>query len=99
MAKLDQLSELLVSEISLFERTVEKLEKIQQQKIAIDSSRLEYALLQQQEKIENALTYHSQEMSSLGHKLEKAKAYPAWAVIIFNVSIILNAILIYSLFS
>ncbi|MGY5851843.1 DUF6730 family protein [Salegentibacter sp. F14] len=33
MAKLEQLSELLVAEISQFEKTVEKLEKIQQQKV------------------------------------------------------------------
>ena len=98
MAKLEQLSELLVSEISQFEKTVEKLEKIQQEKLAIDSNSLEYALKQQQEKIEKALDFHSREMNSLGHKLEKAKVYPAWALTLFTASLILNGILIYVLF-
>ncbi|MCL6217035.1 DUF6730 family protein [Zunongwangia pacifica] len=98
MAKLEQLSELLVSEISQFEKTVEKLEKIQQEKLAIDSNSLEYAIMQQQEKIEKALDSHSREMNSLGHKLEKAKAYPAWALTLFTASLILNGILVYIIF-
>ena len=52
MAKLEQLSELLVSEISQFEKMVNKLEKIQQQKIGIDSRSFEESFLQHHKKWE-----------------------------------------------
>ncbi|WP_423818797.1 DUF6730 family protein [Salinimicrobium sp. TIG7-5_MAKvit] len=99
MTKLEELSELLVSEIEQFEKTVEKLQKIQEQKILIDSRALENALKLQQENMEKVLSSHKQEMKNLDHSLEKAKAYPAWALTVFVASIILNGILIYTLLS
>lgn len=98
MTKLEELSELLVSEIAEFEKSVEKLQKIQEHKIRIDSRALETTIKLQQENLEKALFSHKQEMNNLGYKLEKAKAYPVWALIVFGVSIVLNGILIYSLF-
>ena len=95
MSKLEELSEMLVSEIEQFEKTVEKLQKIQEQKILIDSRALENMIRQQQENLEKVLFSHKQEMKSLGQKLEKAKAYPVWALTIFVASLILNGILIY----
>lgn len=95
MTKLEELSELLVSEIEQFERTVEKLQKIQEQKIRIDSRDLENSIKHHQEKLEKTLFSHTQEMKSLGQSLEKAKAYPVWALTIFVASLILNGILIY----
>ena len=97
MTKLEELSELLVSEIEQFEKTVEKLQKIQDQKILIDSRTLESAIKLQQENLEKVLFSHKQEMKSLGHALEKAKAYPVWALIVFVASLILNGILAYAL--
>lgn len=99
MTKLEELSELLVSEIEQFEKTVEKLQKIQEQKIIIDSRTLESSIRQHQESLEQALFSHKQEMKNLGNKLEKAKAYPVWALILFVTSLVLNAILTYMLFS
>ncbi len=99
MAKLEQLSELLVSEISQFEKTVERLEKIQQEKIGIDSSAFEKLLLKHQEKMEKGLFEHSVDMKDLGAKLEEAKAYPIWALIVFGISIVLNGILVYIVLS
>ena len=95
MTKLEQLSELLVSEISQFEKTVNKLDKIQQQKIGIDSTAFEKVLVQHQERIEKDFTGYSKEMKELGSKLKDAKAYPIWSLIIFGISIVLNGILIY----
>ena len=86
MTKLEELSELLVSEIEQFEKTVEKLQKIQEQKLRIDSQALETAIRLHQEKLEKALFSHKQEMKDLGQRLEKAKAYPLWALILFLVS-------------
>ncbi len=93
MTKLEQLSELLVSEISQFEKTVARLERIQKQQIGIDSSNLESALQQQHEKMEKALAHHRQEMKSLGYKLQQAKAYPVWIICVFIVSVVLNVVL------
>ncbi|MGY5848603.1 DUF6730 family protein [Salegentibacter sp. HM20] len=95
MTKLEQLSELLVSEISQFEKTVQRLEKIQKEQIGIDSSKLENALQQQREEIEKTLDSHKNEMSSLTEELKNAKAYPVWAICIFIGSILLNGILVY----
>lgn len=97
MTKLEELSELLVSEIDQFEKTVEKLQKIQKQNIKIDSQALEKTIRLQQENLEKALSSHKQEMKSLSQILEKTKAYPAWALIIIVVSIILNGVLAFVL--
>lgn len=99
MAKLEQLSELLVSEISQFEKTVQRLERIQQEKIGLDSEAFEKLLLEHQEKMKKDLSQYASEMKELGGKLEEAKAYPIWALIIFGVSIVLNAIFIFILFN
>ena len=99
MTKLEELTELLVSEIEQFEKTVEKLQKIQEQKIRIDSQALKTTIKLQQENLEKILFTHQQEMKSLGQSLEKAKAYPAWALTLFVASLILNGILSYILLS
>ena len=98
MAKLEQLSELLVSEISQFEKTVQRLEKIQQEKIGLDSEAFEKLLLEHQEKLEKDLHQYATEMKDFGAKLEEAKAYPIWALIVFGVSIVLNGVLIVMIF-
>lgn len=95
MTKLEELLELLVSEINIFEEAVKKLEEIQRQKITINSTSLESTIRQHQENFEKNLFSHSQYMENFGRKLEKAKIYPAWALTIFIVSLILNGILTY----
>ena len=95
MTKLEELSELLVSEIKDFEETVKKLEKIQEQKILIDSRDLKNFIRLQQENLEKTFISHKQEMKNLSHALEKAKAYPTWALIFFVVSLTLNGMLAY----
>ncbi|MGY5849179.1 DUF6730 family protein [Salegentibacter sp. F14] len=99
MTKLEQLSELLVAEISQFEKTVEKLEKIQQQKIEIDSRAIELLFRKHQAKVEEVLEIHSREIQDLKVHLQNAKAYPAWALILFCGSLIINGILIYVFFT
>lgn len=73
MTNLEELSELLVSEIEQFEKTVERLQKIQEQKIRIDSQQLEKTIRLQQENLEKVLSTHQQEMKNLSQSLEKAK--------------------------
>ena len=98
MARLEQLSELLVSEINQFEKTVEKLQKIQEEKIGIDSRAFENLFKEHQISFREILEDHSSEMKDLGENLKKAKAYPYWALTLFTISLIVNAILIYILF-
>ncbi|SDS74944.1 hypothetical protein SAMN04487764_2963 [Gillisia sp. Hel1_33_143] len=97
MAKLEQLSELLVSEIEQFEKTIERLEKIQQQKIGIDSRTVEQILQQHLRKLEGHITHHNNQMNILSHKLKTSKSYPIWALTLFTSSLIINGILIYIL--
>lgn len=99
MTKLEQLSELLVAEISQFEKTVEKLEKIQQQKIEIDTRATELLFKKHEEKVKDVLEDHSREMLDLKENLQNAKANPAWALILFCSSLIINGILFYILIS
>lgn len=99
MTKLEELSELLVSEMEQFEKTVNKLQKIQEQKIRIDSQQLEKIIKLQQENMEKILFTHQQEMNTLGQTLEKAKAYPLWALITFTVSLFVNCVLVYVIVS
>lgn len=94
MTKLKELTAMMVNEIELFETAVEKLEKIQRQKIRLNSTSLESMM---REHLRKDLLTHKQEMKNLGHALGKAKAYPAWALIIFVGSLVLNGILIYVL--
>jgi len=97
MAKLEQLSELLVSEIGQFEKTVEKLQRIQEEKIGIDSRAFENLFKEHQINIKEMLEDHCREMKNLGENLEKSKAYPVWALTLFTASIMVNGILIYIL--
>lgn len=99
MTKLEQLSELLVSEISQFEKTVEKLEKIQKEKIGIDSRDLELLFKQHYEKMEKVLEKNNLEMKDLEAHLKESKAYPEWALTLFCASLIINGILIYIIIS
>lgn len=98
MAKIEEISELLVAEIGEFEQAVKRLETVQKAKIGIDITQLKEELKQHQREIQKDLVTHGKEMNNLGNKLEQAKAYPIWALIVFGVSIMLNGILIYVLF-
>jgi len=97
MAKLEELSELLVSEIEQFEKTVDKLQKIQNQKIQMDSQALELLFKDHQQKVKEVLENHTIEMKNLGKSLTSAKAYPIWALTTFTISLTINGILIYIL--
>ncbi len=99
MAKLEQLSELLVSEIEQFAKTVDKLQKIQEQKIGIDSRTFELLFKQHHAKVEDLLKEHSVQMEKLEDHLKDTKAYPVWALTTFTASLLANGILIYILLS
>lgn len=99
MAKLEQLSELLVAEIEQFEKTVDKLQRIQEQKIGIDVRALELLFKQHYAKVEGLLKEHSLQMEKLEDHLKQTKAYPVWALITFTSSLLANGVLIYIIIS
>lgn len=95
MTKLEELTVVMVNEIDQFKKSVNKLEKIQKQKIGINSTSFEFLMRDHQERLQKELVTHRQQMKSLGFALGKAKAYPMWALIIFAGSLIFNGIFIF----
>ncbi len=94
MAKLEELSELLVSEIRDFEITVKKLEEIQKKKISIDLDELKSVLANHETVLINQNLKVQETYNKFLGLLKEAKIYPKWAVIVFLVSLTLNLILI-----
>lgn len=97
MAKLEELTAMMVTEIELFATSVDKLEKIRKKQFVINSSNLETLLKEHQETMDRCLVSHKQEMKNLGYRLEKSRSYPVWALIIFVISLFLNGILFFVL--
>lgn len=97
MAKLEEISELLVSEIRDFEEAVKRLEEIQKTKLTIDISELKNLFRDQKEVLKNH-DLRAQHIYDLIEKLNKeSKFYPNWALTVFIVSLVLNIILISSI--
>lgn len=94
MAKLEELSELLVSEIRDFEETVKRLEKIQDAKISIDLIELKSVLSNHEMVLKNQNSNAQETYNKFANLLKEAKIYPKWAVILFIVSLVLNCIII-----
>jgi len=98
MAKLEELSELLVSEIRDFEEAVKRLEKIGEAKISIDLTELKSVLSNNEMVLKNQNADVQGTYNKFANSLKEAKIYPKWAVILFIVSLVLNCIIISYLF-
>jgi len=98
MAKLEELSELLVSEIRDFEEAVKRLEKVQDAKITIDLTELKSVLSNHEMVIKNQNSTVQETYSKFANLMKQAKIYPKWAVILFIVSLMLNCLIISYLF-
>ena len=98
MAKLEELSELLVSEIRDFEEAVKRLEKVQDAKITIDLTELKSVLSNHEMVIKNQNSTVQETYSKFANLMKQAKIYPKWAVILFIVSLAVNCLIISHLF-
>ncbi len=98
MAKLEELSELLVSEIKDFEEAVNKLENIQKAKISIDLTELKSVLSKHEMHIKDHHGNVQETYTKFANSLKQARIYPKWAVILFIVSLVLNCLIISYLF-
>ncbi len=94
MTKLEELTSLLVNEINEFNTSVEKLEKINAQltDLKIKMELTEYKAIS--ETHQQQMASHLNSMGRFQHhfdtKINQAKIYPNWAVVVFIVSLVLG---------
>lgn len=92
MTKLEELTELLVNEISEFNKGIGKLERIGNKlnttKVSMDITEYKAIIKSHQQKMKEYI--HTQE--SFGSRFERllktAKVYPNWAIIVFIISLL-----------
>ena len=104
MAKIEEITELLVNEISSFEKSIERLEKVSDTlhsaKVSIDIRELRALLHSHQYDIKAVSKSQERVYNRFESLLKDAKTYPNWAVIVFIVSLLFGvASTVYLLFS
>ncbi|MGB7786931.1 MAG: DUF6730 family protein [Salinimicrobium sp.] len=92
MAKLEEISELLVSEIRDFEGAVKRLEKVQKAKITMDVSGLNDIFSNHEKNLKEAISSQKQQVELIEKAIGEAKMFPKWAVVIFVISLVLNCV-------
>lgn len=94
MAKIEEITELLVNEISSFEKSIQKLEtlskKINATKISIDITGYKSILESHQQKMASYTQTVERFEQRFENQLKQAKIYPTWAVVVFVLSILIN---------
>ena len=96
MAKIEELTELLVTEINNFEIGITKLEalseKINNTKISMDLTEYKSIIEKHQQKMAEGM--HSQEQFErrFENLLKTAKVYPNWAVIVFIIALLFGVV-------
>ena len=92
MTKLEELTELLVNEISEFNKGIEKLEqisnKINTTKISLDITEYKAITETHQQKMKEYINTQERFESRFERLLKKAKVYPNWAVVVFIISLL-----------
>lgn len=98
MTKLEELTALLVNELNDFNKSVERLEKISEQ---LNMTKIKMDLMEYKTIIEAHQKQMTSHLNSMEHfenrfnkKIENAKMYPTWAVIVFMICIIVTIVLI-----
>ncbi|CAH8286996.1 hypothetical protein EV196_10994 [Mariniflexile fucanivorans] len=100
MTKLEELTALLVNEINDFNKGVEKLEKISEQisatKIKMDVSEYKSIIEEHQLQMNTYKDMLERFESRFNDKINEAKIYPTWAVVVFIIGVLfgLGAILL-----
>jgi len=94
MAKIEEITEILVNEIDDFNKGIAKLEKINDKinttKVGIDLK--EYKMIIEKHQVKMTEIVDSQErfLNRFESLLKKAKMYPNWAVIVFIISLLVS---------
>ncbi|SDB26761.1 hypothetical protein SAMN03097699_0395 [Flavobacteriaceae bacterium MAR_2010_188] len=92
MTKLEELTALLVNELTDFKNDVEKLEKINGQlndtKIKMDLAEYKTIIESHQQQMTSCIKAMENFEIRFENKIKQAKIYPTWAVVFFIVSLI-----------
>jgi hypothetical protein len=87
MAKLEELTALLVNEINDFNKGIERLEKISEQlnttKIKMEVAEYKTIIEEHQQQMASHLNSMERFESRFDSKIKEAKIYPTWAVVVF----------------
>lgn len=98
MTKFEELTALLVDEISDFNKGIEKLDKINNQlkdtKIKMDLKAYKSIIETHEQKMDSHRKAIERFEKRFNNKIHQAKIYPTWAVVVFIVSILLGVIFI-----
>lgn len=93
MTKLEELTALLVNEINDFNKGVEKLEKISEQisaiKIKMDVSEYKSIIEEHQKQMNIHKEMLERFESRFNNKINEAKIYPTWAVVVFIIALLI----------
>tara|TARA_R110002050_G_scaffold54303_1_gene122903 strand:- start:2074 stop:2382 length:309 start_codon:yes stop_codon:yes gene_type:complete len=97
MTKLEELTALLVNEINDFNNGLEKLENINEQlketKIKMDISEYKSMIESHQQQMEfHKVTLEGFE-KRFSNKINQAKMYPTWAVVVFIICVVTSSVL------
>jgi len=102
MTKLEELTALMVNEINDFKKGVEKLEKINNQikdvKIKIDVSEYKAIIEAHQKQMDIHKNMIEGFEKRFYNKINQAKIYPNWAVVVFIVCIVVTVVLVTYMF-
>lgn len=98
MTKLEELSTLLVNEIDVFKKGVEKLEKINDQlkdtKIKMDVAEYKTIIDEHQKQMAIHKNMIESFESRFNAKIDQAKIYPTWTVVVFIFCIVVTFLLV-----
>ena len=92
MTKLEELTAILVNEINDFNKGIEKLEKISEQisatKIKMDVSEYKSIIEEHQLQMNTYKDMLERFESRFNNKINEAKIYPTWAVVVFIITLL-----------
>ncbi|MBP0904135.1 DUF6730 family protein [Mariniflexile gromovii] len=102
MTKLEELTTLLVNELNDFNKGIERLEKISVQlkdtKIKMDVAEYKAIIEEHQKEMASQLNSIEGFKKRFNDKIEQAKIYPNWAVVVFIVCIVVTLALVSYIF-
>ncbi|MDE3740215.1 DUF6730 family protein [Maribacter polysaccharolyticus] len=102
MTKLEELTALLVNELNDFNKGIERLEKISEQlkdtKIKMDVTEYKAITEEHQKEMASQLNSIASFEKRFNDKIEQAKIYPNWAVVVFIVCIVVTLALVSYIF-
>lgn len=90
MAKLEELSELLVSEIRDFEVAVKKLEEIQKNKIQLDIENLKTLLAEHKQVLHQKIAQNNITFQSTENLFKQTKSYYKKIILLVIIGLLLN---------